>query len=74
MVSKNFPRRVWEFGLKHATNVIQMIPSSTLNGRMTIESVTGENPDISDYVNTNFYDLVWYHKGRHPKVIKTGSA
>ena len=26
MVSKNCPRRVWDFGLKYAAKVIQMIP------------------------------------------------
>ena len=47
MVSKNLPRRVWDFGLKHATKVIHMIPSARLNGITPIESVTGETQYIS---------------------------
>ena len=50
MVSKNFPRRVWYFGLKHAANVMHMIPSEKLNDRTPIEVVTGETPDISEYI------------------------
>ena len=59
MVSSNFPRRVCEFGLKHAVKVIQVISSSKLNGRTPIESVTGETLDILEYVDYDLYDLVW---------------
>ena len=58
MVSKNCPRRVWDFGLKHAAKVMQMIPSAKLNGRTPIEAVTGETPDMLEYVDFDFYDLV----------------
>ena len=36
-----------------------MIPSEKLNGRTPIEKVTGEIPDILEYVDFDFYDLVW---------------
>ena len=58
MASKIFPRRVWDFGLKHAEKVIQMIPSVKLNGRTPIEAVTGETLNISEYLDFDFYDLV----------------
>ena len=70
MVSKDCPRRVWDFGLKNVTNVIHMIPSEKLNVRTPIEAVTVETPDISEYVEFYLYDLVWYHAGNHPRVIK----
>ena len=63
-------KRVWDFGLKRATKVIQMIPSEKLNGRTPIEKVIGETPDISEYVDFDFYDLVWYHTGKYPRVRK----
>ena len=69
MVSKNYPRRVWEFGIKHATKVIQMIPSAKLNGRTPIEAVTGVTPYISEYADFDFYDLMWYHTGKNPSMI-----
>ena len=70
MVSNNFPRRVWDFGTNHAPKVIHMITSVKLNGRTPIEAVMGEIPDILDYVYFDFYNLVWYHTGNHPRVIK----
>ena len=41
MESKSFPRRVWDSVINHAVNVIHMIPPEKLNGRNTIEAVTG---------------------------------
>ena len=70
MVSNNFSRRVWDFGIKHAAKFMQMIPSAKLNGRTPIESVTGEMPYISEYVDFDFYDLVWYHTGKNSRVNK----
>ena len=69
-MSNNFPRRILDFGLKHSTKVIQMIPSAKLNGRNPIESLTVKTPDISDYVDFDFYDFLWHHTGRHPSVSK----
>ena len=54
MVSKNCPWRVWDFGLKNTAKVIHMIPSAKLNDRTPIEAVTGETPDISEYVDFDF--------------------
>ena len=59
MVSKNCPRRVWEFGLKHSAKVIHMIPPEKINVITTIEAMTGETPDISEYVDFGVYDVVW---------------
>ena len=70
MVSNNFPRGVWYFYLKNAAKVTQMIPSAKINGRTPIEAVTGETPDFSDYTDFDFYDLVWYHTGKHPSISK----
>ena len=70
MVSKNCPLRVWKFGLKHAAKVIHMIPSVKLNGRTDIEALTGETPYISEYVDFDFYDLVWYHTRKNPSLSK----
>jgi hypothetical protein len=34
--------------------------SFSLDGRMPMEEVTGETPDISEYLDFTFYDWVWY--------------
>ena len=33
-----------------------------------------ETSDISEYVEFDFYDLVWYHTGKHASVIKYHQA
>jgi hypothetical protein len=30
-------------------------------GRTGYEDVTGETPDISEWVDFDFYDWIWYH-------------
>ena len=34
--------------------------SFSLDGRTPLEQVTGETPDISEYLHFGFYDWVWY--------------
>ena len=51
-----------------------MITSIKLNGITPIESVMGETLDILEYIDFDFYDLVWYHKGKHPRVINEHRA
>ena len=53
---------------------MQMITSAKLNGRRLIEEVTGEIPDISEYVDFDFYYIVWYHTGMYPTVSKEHQA
>ena len=35
-------------------------PLSTLEGKTPYEHVLGETPDISEYLDFEFYQLVWY--------------
>ena len=58
MVSNNTPRRVWDFGIKHAAKFISMITSVKLNGRTPVEAVMGETPGILEYIYFYLYDLV----------------
>ena len=51
-----------------------MITSIKLNGITPIESVMGETLDILEYIDFDFYDLVWYHTGKHPRVINEHRA
>ncbi len=68
MVSKNVPRRCWNYGLKHAAKVMQMIPGNRHNSRTGYEEVTGKTPDISELLDFDFWDLVWYWAEEHPTV------
>ena len=68
MVSKGVPKRLWDFGLKHSAKIMQMLPRNNLRGRTAFEHVTGKTPDISEYIDFDFYDLVWYYPGVHPSI------
>ena len=62
MVQKRVPGRLWDYGYRHACKVMQHTASHSgrLNGRTTIEFVTGNIPDIADLLDSAFYDQCWY--------------
>ena len=39
-----------------------------LNGQTGYEYVTGKTPDISEFIDFDFYDLVWYSPGAHMSI------
>ena len=39
-----------------------------------MEAVTGKTPDISEYLDFDFYNLVWYFPGVHPSISKENRA
>ena len=43
-----------------------------LQGRTPIEAITGETPDISEYLDFGFYDLVWFKEDAGIGEIKLG--
>ena len=59
---------MWDYALVHAAEVMQFIPRPGLRGRTGHEEVTGKTPDISEYLNFDFWDLVWYWDGPHPGI------
>ena len=62
MMKKRVPRRMWDFGLVWVcdTGNLSVSSSKYANGRTAIEIVTGETPDISEYLDFSFYDWVIY--------------
>ena len=58
MIKKKVPRRLWDFGLVWVCETGNFIVSSSryADGRTGIEIITGETPDISEYVDFGFYD------------------
>ena len=70
MRKKNAPERLWDYGLIHTSKIMQILPRSQLRDRTALEAVTGKTPDISEFCDFDFYDLVWYHTGVHPSVGK----
>ena len=62
MTVKDVPRRLWDYGLNWVceTGNITVSGSRYANGRTPIEMITGETPDISEYLDFGFYDWVTY--------------
>ncbi|KAL7474524.1 hypothetical protein ACHAW6_000494 [Cyclotella cf. meneghiniana] len=65
MVHWNVPSWMWDYALVHASKVMQFIPYLGLQGCTGHEEIIGKMPDISEYLNFNFWDLVWYWDGPH---------
>ena len=49
---------------------MRLLPHASLQGRAGHEQVTGKTPDISEYIDFDFYNLVWYYPGVHPRISK----
>ena len=68
MVRKNVPSRMWDYALVHTAEIMQFIPRPGLRGRTGYEEVTGKTPDVSEYLDFDFWDLVWYWDSPHPSI------
>ena len=62
MRQENVPRRLWDFGFKWVCEIMCRTSNTVhaLGGRTPIEHITGDTPDISEYVDFRFYDFVWF--------------
>jgi hypothetical protein len=62
MVKRKVSKRLWDYGIVWACEVMLMMSNSSfsLDGRTPMEQLTGETPDISEYLDFGFYDWVWY--------------
>ena len=65
------PTRLWDYAMVHITKLMNMTARGR-NGRTGHEEITGDTPDISEYVDFDFYDWVWYwdtpDKENSPKI------
>jgi hypothetical protein len=70
----NCPRRLWNFGVPYVCAIMRMTASyaGSLKGRTPMEALTGETPDISEYLDFGFYDLVWYKENAGLGEIQLG--
>jgi hypothetical protein len=60
MTTKSVPKRLWDFGIVHQAEIMSRIARGK-HDRTGYEEVTGETPDISEWMDFDFYDLIWYH-------------
>jgi hypothetical protein len=58
MVTKGVHARLWDYGCIHQSEIMSRVASGR-DGRTGIERITGETPDISEWLDFDIYDLVW---------------
>jgi hypothetical protein len=59
MQKKKVPSRLWDYGLVNEGELLSMM-SRGKDGRSGHEEVTGNTPDISEWLDFEYYDLVWW--------------
>ena len=54
---------LYHYGVKWVCEVMQCTASTSgdLSGRTALEQLTGETPEISEYLHFTFYDWCWYN-------------
>ena len=59
---KNIPSRLWDYGITWVceTGNVTVSSSKYADGRTPLEIITGDTPDISEYLDFGFYDWVTY--------------
>ena len=60
----NAPDRVWDYGISYVCETANLTVNSSRysNGRTPIECITGDTPDVSEYIDFGFYDWVTYRQ------------
>lgn len=74
MTMKHVPKRLWDYGLCWVVEIMQHTASNagSLKGRTGLEKVTGETPEISEYLDFGFYDACWYRENARLGETKLG--
>ena len=55
---RNIPKRVWQFGMIWEAEIYYR--TTDKNGSPALERLTGDKIDISELMEFEFYDLVWF--------------
>ncbi|KAI2501062.1 Reverse transcriptase (RNA-dependent DNA polymerase) [Fragilaria crotonensis] len=71
MLKRKVPPRLWDYGLVYETNILNRIPRGQQQ-RTGIELITGETPDISEWLDFEFYDRVWYYDQKKIEIDGSG--
>ena len=62
MIWNTAPRKLWDYGVQWTTQVMQRNPTQAdmLRGIWPLQDVTGETPEILEYLDFGLYDHVSY--------------
>jgi len=68
MRKKKVPKRLWDYGLVYESELLSRMARGR-DRRSGYEEVTGNTPDISEWLDFEFYDQVWWlDRPRKPDV------
>ena len=58
------PKRLWDFAAEYVSQIRTFTanPLYALHGRTPYEILTGNTPDISEWVEFDWYEPVWYYQ------------
>ena len=64
MSIESAPKCLWDYAAKLACEIRRRTahPLWKLDGRTPMEVVTGETPDISEFIQFHFYQMIWYYE------------
>ena len=70
----NCPRVIWNYGLPHFARIMQHTATNAagLEGKTPLGDLTGETPDISQYLDFGWYDWVWFKENAGLATPKLG--
>ena len=66
MIKKGEPKIVWDYGFVHQSGVLSRLAQGR-NGRTGMKEVIGNTPDISEWLDFDLYDGVWWMDTKKPK-------
>ena len=67
MDERNAPQRLWDYGIVYESEILSRM-SRGHDDRTGYERLTGQTPDISEWLDFTFYDLIWYYNLEHPDI------
>jgi hypothetical protein len=59
MIERHVPKRLWDYGLTYMAEILS-ITARASKGCPGMEEITGNTIDIFEWLDFEFYDLVWY--------------
>ena len=59
MLEKKVPKRLWDYGLVYMAEILSITARGS-NQRPGLEEIMGQTVDISEWLDFEFYDPVWY--------------
>ena len=59
MTKKNVPKQLWDFGLIYKAKIMSQVAHGS-NNHTGYKEVTGQMPNISEWLDFEFYNLVWW--------------